>query len=182
MGASCVIDVGYGWARSISEHHGQLLPKCARERPDMECNVPRFPDGVRCRSQGVLLVYDVTDRSSFLGVRSWVDDLNRADPKVSKVLVANKCDADEAARAVTRAEGEALARSYGIPFYETSAKRGTGVEAAFEGLAHQVVKRLGVADSGAVAPPKPGSTAAHRDPHAVSLVTEEKPSGGGCAC
>jgi len=176
--------VGYGWARSISEHHGQLLPKCARERPDIEYNVTGGQMVVRwcCRSQGVLLVYDVTDRSSFLGVRSWVDDLNRADPKVSKILVANKCDADEAARAVTHAEGEALARSYGIPFYETSAKRGTGVEAAFEGLAHLVVKRLGIADSGGVTPPKPGSTAAHRDPHAVSLVTEEKPSGAGCAC
>jgi len=30
-------------------------------------------------------------------------------------------------QAVTHAEGEALAKSYGIPFYETSAKRGTGV-------------------------------------------------------
>ena len=47
----------------------------------------------------------MTDRSSFLGVRSWVEDLNRADKNVSKVLVANKCDADEASR-VSNASAE----------------------------------------------------------------------------
>lgn len=49
-------------------------------------------------AQGVLLVYDVTDRSSFLGVKSWVEDLNHADRRISKILVANKSDVDEASR------------------------------------------------------------------------------------
>jgi Ras-related protein Rab-8A len=50
------------------------------------------------------------------------------------------------AQAVTRGEGEALAREYGMAFFETSAKKDIGVSEAFMSIARQVVSRLG--DSG----------------------------------
>lgn len=77
-------------------------------------------------------------------------------------------------QAVTHAEGEALAKSYGIPFYETSAKRGTGVDAAFSSLAHLVAKRLGTAGH-----------AGHdsHDPRAVHLDSSDAAAGSSsCAC
>jgi hypothetical protein len=38
--------------------------------------------------------------------------------------------------------GEELAKEYNIHFFETSAKKGFGVEEAFRNVAEQVVKRL----------------------------------------
>jgi GTPase SAR1 family protein len=45
---------------------------------------------------------------------------------VSIVLAGNKCDSDEK-RVVTKAMGERLALSKGIPFFETSAKNDTNI-------------------------------------------------------
>lgn len=94
-------------------------------------------------AQGILLVYDVTDRNSFNSIKTWVDEIEKnADKHVNKILVGNKCDVDESARAVKKSEGEALAREYNMPFFETSAKRNIGVEDAFFTIAKQVVDRL----------------------------------------
>ena len=43
-------------------------------------------------------MYSVDDRGSFLGVKSWIEDLYRADPHLTKVLVANKCDVIDSVR------------------------------------------------------------------------------------
>ena len=45
-------------------------------------------------AQGILLVYDVTDRGSFENISNWVGQIEQhADINVTKVLVGNKCDA-----------------------------------------------------------------------------------------
>lgn len=44
-------------------------------------------------SQGVLLVYDITDRNSFVSIRSWIAQINQhADININKILLGNKCD------------------------------------------------------------------------------------------
>lgn len=44
-------------------------------------------------SQGILLVYDITDRQSFLNMRTWVAQIqSNADVNINKILVGNKCD------------------------------------------------------------------------------------------
>ena len=52
--------------------------------------------------------------------------LQNADKHVNKILIGNKCDM-EASRVVSKAEGDALARRYKMPFFETSAKKDIGV-------------------------------------------------------
>lgn len=94
-------------------------------------------------AQGILLVYDVTDRGSFQSIKTWVDEIERnADKHCNKILIGNKCDVEDSARAVTRAEGEALARDYNMRFFEASAKKDIHVGDAFECIARQVVERL----------------------------------------
>ncbi len=74
-------------------------------------------------AQGILLIYDVTDRQTFLSIRNWVSQVQmHADISVNRLLIANKCDMEN--RAVSLEEGEALAKEYSIPFFETSAKQG----------------------------------------------------------
>lgn len=94
-------------------------------------------------SQGVLLVYDVADYSSFEGIRKWVDDLKDqgvGDPKrVPRLLVGNKIDTT--GRAVSTEQGRKLAEEIGALFCETSAKNSEGVVAAFTMLAREIRTR-----------------------------------------
>ena len=94
-------------------------------------------------AMGVLLTYDVTDRRSFENVRNWMANVKEyASERVDVALVGNKDDCEDGDRVVARSEGEALARSFGVPFFETSAKSGDGVDAAFMGVAERAVRRL----------------------------------------
>ena len=93
-------------------------------------------------SQGILLVYDITDKNTFQNIRSWMAQITQhADSNVNKILIGNKCDL-HLRRAVTYAEGEALAREYKIPFFETSAMTDINVDQAFMQIAREVKDRI----------------------------------------
>eukprot|EP00927_Polykrikos_kofoidii_P046935 TRINITY_DN4103_c0_g1_i2.p1 TRINITY_DN4103_c0_g1~~TRINITY_DN4103_c0_g1_i2.p1 ORF type:complete len:250 (+),score=43.23 TRINITY_DN4103_c0_g1_i2:52-750(+) len=87
-------------------------------------------------SSACIVVYDITSRSSFAGVRGWAEQAwqDRAPTEVLVVLVGNKTDL-EADRAVQAEEGEALAAELGTLFFEASARRAERVEAIFNGVA-----------------------------------------------
>ncbi|MBA0660869.1 hypothetical protein Goklo_012816, partial [Gossypium klotzschianum] len=71
-------------------------------------------------AMGILLVYDVTDESSFNNIRNWIRNIEQhASDNVNKILVGNKADMDESKRAVPTSKGQALADEYGIKFFET---------------------------------------------------------------
>ena len=97
-------------------------------------------------AQGILLVYDVTDRGSFNSIRNWVSQIHQhADVHVNKILVGNKCDM-EGDRQVKTEEGQALADEMeGDPpmaFFETSAKLNQNVDGCFTSIATSVKNRL----------------------------------------
>jgi len=94
------------------------------------------------KSQGILLVYDVTNRESFVSVRAWMKQIEQhADVGVSKLLVGNKSDLSSQ-RVVTYEEGEALANEFHMPFFEASAQTNQNVTQAFMKLASDVKTRL----------------------------------------
>jgi len=102
-------------------------------------------------AQGILLVYDVTDRNSFISIRNWVAQIQmHADVNVNKILIGNKCDCQDQ-RAISYEEGESLAKEYNISFYETSAKQDINVEKSFITIATDVKNRL-IADGGSGGP------------------------------
>jgi len=79
-------------------------------------------------AQGILLVYDVTDRGSFNSITNWVGQIGQhADVAVNKILIGNKCDMEDQ-RVVSFEEGKQLASEFGIQFFETSAKNDMNVE------------------------------------------------------
>lgn len=59
--------------------------------------------------------------------------------KVPMVICGNKCDLAED-RQVTKAEGEDLARSFGVPFFETSALSRINVDESFFELVREIRK------------------------------------------
>lgn len=91
-------------------------------------------------AQGVVIVYDVSDRQSFDNVASWKADVERhAGDDVAMMILGNKADLGEH-RAVAFAEGAEIAAAVGTDahealFYETSAKDSYNVEEAFMALA-----------------------------------------------
>ncbi|KAH9701124.1 putative GTP-binding protein ara-3 [Citrus sinensis] len=99
-------------------------------------------------AMGILLVYDVTDESSFNNIRNWIRNIEQhASDNVNKVLVGNKADMDESKRAVPTSKGQALADEYGIKFFETSAKTNLNVEQVFFSIARDIKQRLADTDS-----------------------------------
>jgi Ras-related protein Rab-8A len=93
-------------------------------------------------AMGILLVYDVTDETSFNNIRNWMRNIEQhASETVNKILVGNKCDMDDK-RVIPTARGQALADEFGIPFFETSAKANLKVEEAFFSVAREIKQRL----------------------------------------
>uniref|UniRef100_A0A6B2LM93 Uncharacterized protein n=1 Tax=Arcella intermedia TaxID=1963864 RepID=A0A6B2LM93_9EUKA len=85
-------------------------------------------------SQGMMVVYDVTDSESFASVEGWfqrIQDMGEKNVKV--LLVGNKCDT-VFDRKITTVQGEALAQKYNASFIETSALNSTNVSEAFHQL------------------------------------------------
>jgi len=94
-------------------------------------------------AMGIFLVYDVSDGESFENVHNWMRQIesNAAD-NVTRILLGNKCDVEASKQMVTAAQGKALAAEFDIAFFETSAKKNTGVDEAFEMMAKTIVGRL----------------------------------------
>ena len=89
---------------------------------------------------GVLVVYDITDRESFENLTSWLIEIEKnANKNVYKLLIGNKCDLEDK-RKVSIQEGKDFAESNGMKFIETSAKDNTKVQEAFELLTTEIMK------------------------------------------
>ena len=92
-------------------------------------------------AQGILIVYDVTDRETFDNVRTWIVEIEKySQAGVCKILVGNKCDMEDK-RQVSREEGEELANHYQMPFLETSAKNSLNVDDAFVTMTKEIKEK-----------------------------------------
>src|ERR1700748_2659575 len=75
-------------------------------------------------SSVAIIVYDITNRASFLNTEQWIEDVrSERGADVVIMLVANKTDLHDK-RQVSSDEGEKKARDFGVMFIETSAKAG----------------------------------------------------------
>ncbi|RUS27092.1 ras small monomeric GTPase, partial [Jimgerdemannia flammicorona] len=93
-----------------------------------------IPSYIRDSSVAVV-VYDMTNRNSFMNTAKWIDDV-RAERgnEVIIVLVGNKTDLNDR-RQVTAEEGEKKAKEFNVMFIETSAKAGHNVKTLFRKIA-----------------------------------------------
>ncbi|ERE69148.1 ras-related protein Rab-37-like protein [Cricetulus griseus] len=94
-------------------------------------------------AQALLLLYDITNKSSFDNIRAWLTEIHEyAQRDVVVMLLGNKADVSSE-RVIRSEDGETLAREYGVPFMETSAKTGMNVELAFLAIAKELKYRAG---------------------------------------
>jgi small GTP-binding protein len=130
-----------------------------------------IPSYIRDSSVAVV-VYDITDRTSFLNTGKWIDDVRtERGQDVIIMLVGNKTDlADK--RQVSIEEGEAKAKELNVMFIETSAKAGYNVKQLFRRVAAALPGMENSLDS-----------SNKEDLIDVKLTeTPEQPAASSCAC
>jgi len=138
-------------------------------------------------AQGIILVYDVSNRESFEALPKWFTELETyVTPAVVKILVGNKLD-KEYSRAVSEEEGRAFAERMGTLFVEASAKTSIGVNEAFREVVERIIDTPSLWQS-SQSPRKPtaGTAPSNRTmPGAsVNLTAEDGTSAdsGPCSC
>jgi len=89
-------------------------------------------------AHGALIVYDITNPTSFQNLDSWFKEIeNQGEKNCINIIVGNKCDLEEQ-RQVDTEEGKRYAAKHNIRFLETSAAESTNVDLVFTSLLHDI--------------------------------------------
>ena len=93
-------------------------------------------------ANGVLLIYDVTNKKSFERIAYWMNELkdNNQINELDICLVGNKIDLE--GRVITREEGEKFALDNDIKYFEVSAKTSEGIEELFTSVTKGAVDKI----------------------------------------
>jgi Ras-related protein Rab-18 len=120
-------------------------------------------------AHGVILVYDISNRESFLAMERWFEEAeSNAMPGAVMYLVGSKMD-KASARTVKVEEGLELAAKHGCQFCEVSSKTRENVRKPFVEIVDAIVKD-----------PKLLSAGSRRS--GTVSVTGAGGEGGGCSC
>jgi Ras-related protein Rab-11A len=89
-------------------------------------------------AHGALIVYDITNQTSFQNLDSWFKEIeNQGEKNCINILVGNKCDLKDQ-RQVDIEEGKKFAKEHNIRFLETSAADNTNVDLVFTSLLQDI--------------------------------------------
>ncbi|KYQ92134.1 Ras GTPase [Tieghemostelium lacteum] len=118
--------------------------------------------------QGFLLVYDITKRSTYEEITTFVEQIKRVKEtqKVPIVLVGNKTDLEKH-RVVSYQEGRELSKLYDCPFFESSAKTKINVIESF----HELVREIKKAQNESIA--KKEEKDKKKSPHMVASLKKK---------
>eukprot|EP01099_Mayorella_cantabrigiensis_P008004 TRINITY_DN7366_c0_g1_i1.p1 TRINITY_DN7366_c0_g1~~TRINITY_DN7366_c0_g1_i1.p1 ORF type:complete len:184 (-),score=30.81 TRINITY_DN7366_c0_g1_i1:136-687(-) len=103
---------------------------------------PLFRDHIIRMSEGIVLLYNITDRNSFEALEVIYQEILalRDDDGVPMIVVGTKCDLEDE-RVVSTDEGKSFAQRCGnCSFMECSAKRNVNVEDVFYDLGLQIMQ------------------------------------------
>ena len=93
-------------------------------------------------ANGVLLIYDVTNKKSFERIEYWLKELkeNNQINELDTCLVGNKIDLE--GRVISKEEGEKFAHDNNIKFFEVSAKTGEGIKDLFNSITKGAIDKV----------------------------------------
>jgi len=90
-------------------------------------------------SDGLVLIYDITDSKSFDWIIEWIDKLkldNTSNMEI--ILLGNKIDLE--GRQINKSHSQEIANKYNITLMETSALTGENVDEAFDKIIKNIYK------------------------------------------
>jgi small GTP-binding protein len=90
------------------------------------------------QANGIILVYDCSDRKTFLNLEQWIKEIKEnSPPNCSLILVGNKVDLP---RNVSNQEGMDFSEKHKIKYVEVSAKDGINIELPFENISNEIIE------------------------------------------
>jgi len=135
-------------------------------------------------AQGIILVYDVSNRESFEALPRWYSELETyVSSSVVKILVGNKVD-KEFSRQVPTAEAQQFASRMSTLFIETSAKTSVGVKEVFQEVVEKILDTPELWEAGRSHNTAGGGGGMPGGVQVVGLRdgSGQKQDGGGCSC
>lgn len=94
-------------------------------------------------SKGILLVYDITQRSTYEHIDRWLKEIRENECNHSEdaviMLVGNKTDLEQS-RTVSTEEAQKFAEANNLLFIETSALSGSNIEAAYLNVLNEILQ------------------------------------------
>ena len=91
-------------------------------------------------ADGIIIVFDQTDRESYNNVKNWIEDISRySTDEPVKIIIANKDDVTNDKKTVSNLDITELEKKTGLEIIKTSAKTGDKVTYAFEKLTQKLL-------------------------------------------
>ena len=91
------------------------------------------------QSQGIIILYDISNKDSFLHIKHWIDNANKyTKDDFIGILVGNKCDLEN--REVSEEDGKILAKALGLKYIEISVKTSENIDKLFCILVEEMLK------------------------------------------
>ena len=89
------------------------------------------------KADGIILAFDLTNRSTFESIRHWAMQISeRASDNSVNILVGNKLDSG--VKCIRREEVDKLSEEIGMKYFETSAKENLNVKSTLDSLAYKI--------------------------------------------
>jgi len=94
------------------------------------------------KAEGIIIVYDITNESSFNNLKFWIDSIesntNSQNSKIPAIIIGNKIDILE--RKVDKVSAENFAKNKNYKYFEVSAKTGINIDESIKFLIKKVLK------------------------------------------
>ena len=136
-----LMTLGIDVIRTIAELYGNLVKIELWDTAGQE-RLRSIPKKFYIKSDGILLLFDVTDRKSFTEISGWIKEIRQTRGNVDEkdiekkpadevlFLIGNKIDKDDK-RDISKEEAINLAKQYNVKYYEISCKQGLNVYEVF---------------------------------------------------
>ena len=127
------------WEKSIKVNEKNVLLRIMDT-----CGQEKFKAITSCyyrNTDGIIFVYDVTNKDSFRNINKWLKDVNEFNNNFKGALAGNKIDLKDI-RVINKEDMEKYADEQQIKSFEVSAKEGTNVEELFKYLAELIISNM----------------------------------------
>jgi len=91
-------------------------------------------------AEGIILVYDVTDKDTFNNLKHWLQSINSCTSENSglkKIVIGNKIDLK---REVSQSDAEEFANENNVKYFESSAKQNINISESIRYLTESVIE------------------------------------------
>ena len=93
-------------------------------------------------AMGIMLVYDVSDSSSFTNISKWMRSIQKDGGFDGQIMIlGNKCDREDS-RVISYGRGEVVANAHRATFMETSAKQNINIEESFLAISKLILEKI----------------------------------------